>query len=351
MSAMDTDRFNRARACFDEVVGWLEGVEATALTHGELEEELDRRGRELLRVMLQDQLDLRALRETRAEEVYDADGIGHGTVESGHVRPLSTIFGTVSVTRLAYRHRGHANLYPTDGRHYRNGDIADSQAVRSAHGWERQHQTPAATRDALAAAAVADADRLGADQVAVLAVSHADCEDLAHRIRGIRIARGELADPVLTGPGWGPNVRRYAAGDRILFHTSLVVDGRRFTNGTTGTIAAIRDSGAVAAIDDGTALVIPAGFVAGERIDGTPNMSHGWARTIDGAQGGTWEQVHLLATPNLDRLTAYVGQSRGRAPTHTWNTTPPLSGEEHGNVVADPRDPAAQIPQVGLTDA
>ena len=31
------------------------------------------------------------------------------------MRPLSSIFGTVSVTRLAYRHRGHANLYPADG--------------------------------------------------------------------------------------------------------------------------------------------------------------------------------------------------------------------------------------------
>lgn len=59
--------------------------------------------------------------------------------------------------------------------------------------------------------------------------------------------------------------------------------------------------------------------------------------------GGTWEQAHLLATPNLDRLSAYVAQSRGRQPTHTWNTTPEPSGEEHGNVVIDPRDPADRI--------
>lgn len=226
---------------------------------------------------------------------------------------------------------------------YRAGEITESQTIRSTHGWEHDHHTPAATRDALAAAAVADADQYGADQVAVLAVSHADCEDLADRIRTIRTARGELAGPVLTGPGWGPNPRRYAAGDRILFHTSLTVDGRRYTNGSSGTIAAIHNHGALARMDDGAALVIPVGFVCGERIDGIPNMSHGWARTIDGAQGGTWEQAHLLATPNLDRLTAYVAQSRGRQPTHTWNTTPERSGEEHGNVVPDPRQPAEQI--------
>ncbi len=111
----DVDPFRGSRACFDELVGWLEATEASALTHGELEGELDRRGRELLRTMFQGQLDLRAVRETRAEDVNDADGIDHRAVESGHVRPLASIFGTVSVTRLAYRHRGHANLYPADG--------------------------------------------------------------------------------------------------------------------------------------------------------------------------------------------------------------------------------------------
>lgn len=109
------DPFGQSRVCFAELVGWLEGTEAGAVSHAELEDELDRRGRELLCRMLQDQLDLRAMREQRIGEVNDADGVCHGAVEAGHVRPLSSIFGAVSVTRLAYRHRGHANLYPADG--------------------------------------------------------------------------------------------------------------------------------------------------------------------------------------------------------------------------------------------
>jgi hypothetical protein len=108
------DPFGGSRACFAELVGWLEGSQAAALSHAELEDELDRRGRELLRQMLQAQLDLRAVRERRADQVIDADGVRHGAVETGHTRPLQTIFGGVSVTRLAYRHRGHANLYPSD---------------------------------------------------------------------------------------------------------------------------------------------------------------------------------------------------------------------------------------------
>jgi hypothetical protein len=109
------DPFGRSRACFAELLGWLEGAEAAGLSHAELEDELDRRGRELLRQMLQGQLDLRGLRERRAAQVEDADGVRHGAVETGHTRPLETIFGNVSVARLAYRRRGHANLYPADG--------------------------------------------------------------------------------------------------------------------------------------------------------------------------------------------------------------------------------------------
>jgi hypothetical protein len=111
----DVDPFDRSRASFAELVGWLEGTTAAALNHAELEEELDRRGRELLRQLFQGRLDLRAVSESRAEEVRDADGVRHGASEAGHTRPLTTIFGTVAVTRLAYRHRGHANLYPADG--------------------------------------------------------------------------------------------------------------------------------------------------------------------------------------------------------------------------------------------
>ena len=50
--------------------------------------------------MLQGQLDLREVREQRVE-VVDVGGIRHGAVETDHVWPLSTLFGTLQVTRLA----------------------------------------------------------------------------------------------------------------------------------------------------------------------------------------------------------------------------------------------------------
>ncbi|MDQ3575173.1 MAG: ISKra4 family transposase [Actinomycetota bacterium] len=112
-TASEVEVFGRSRELFEEVVRWLDGAEAAELTHAELESGLDERGREVLRRMLQDHLELRAQREERVE-VVDADGVTHGAVEAGHARVLTTIFGEVNVCRLAYRHRGHPNLHPAD---------------------------------------------------------------------------------------------------------------------------------------------------------------------------------------------------------------------------------------------
>jgi hypothetical protein len=108
------EAFGGSRACFEDIAGWLEATESASLSHAELEDDLDRRGRELLRRLLQDHLDLRAEREARLE-VVDVDGIAHRSVEAGHTRALATVFGAVSVERLAYRHRGATNLHPADG--------------------------------------------------------------------------------------------------------------------------------------------------------------------------------------------------------------------------------------------
>ena len=105
--------FAATRARFASILALVDSEDAFSLTHGELEEMLDREGRALMRQLLQDHLDLRTTREPRVE-VVDAAGIRRGSVERGHQRPLQTIFGEVDVTRLAYRSRGRANLHPAD---------------------------------------------------------------------------------------------------------------------------------------------------------------------------------------------------------------------------------------------
>jgi hypothetical protein len=89
-------------------------------------------------------------------------------------------------------------------------------------------------------------------------------------------------------------------------------------------------------------VALPREFIQGRRSDGSPNCSHAWARTVDGIQGGTWPQIHLLGTAALQRFTGYSGQSRGRHATHTWNVTR-LPEIDHGGVLADQRTPEREV--------
>ena len=136
---IDIDGFDRSRSRFEEVVDFLDGVGASVLSHGDLENRLDTEGRELIRVLYQDHLDLRAAREERVGEVLDADGVDRPSVEPAHRRTLTTIFGEVAVTRLAYRRRGHPNLHPADAalnlpvEHHSHG-IRRLAAVEAARG-------------------------------------------------------------------------------------------------------------------------------------------------------------------------------------------------------------------------
>ena len=106
--------FCGARAQFDGMVEWLDSGEAAGLTHAELETRLQVDGRELLRRLLQDHLELRAEREVRLEDVVGSDGVRRGNVEDEHTRVLRTVFGEVTVTRKAYRKPGSGNLHPLD---------------------------------------------------------------------------------------------------------------------------------------------------------------------------------------------------------------------------------------------
>lgn len=109
------DPFGRSRERLEEIVGWLGAQEAAGFEHGELESRLQTEGRALVRCLFQDHLDLRAGRERRAGRVADAAGVERRAVERDHQRPLASMFGQVTVRRLAYRARGEENLHVADG--------------------------------------------------------------------------------------------------------------------------------------------------------------------------------------------------------------------------------------------
>jgi len=109
------DPFGRSRERLEGIVGWLGGKDASGLEHGELEAQLQTVGRELLCCLFQDHLDLRSSREQRLDGVADGEGVERRAVERDHQRPLASVFGEVTVNRLAYRQRGEQNLYVADG--------------------------------------------------------------------------------------------------------------------------------------------------------------------------------------------------------------------------------------------
>src|SRR5258707_13698924 len=107
--------FTRSARKFTAVLSWLESTDADQTPHGELEAQITERCRDVMNQMMQDRMDLSALRETRCvDEVIDADGVEHRNVEPDHTRTLTTIFGKVTVTRIAYRAPGASNLHPAD---------------------------------------------------------------------------------------------------------------------------------------------------------------------------------------------------------------------------------------------
>jgi hypothetical protein len=108
------EAFVESRKCFGELEDWMASEAAAGLQHGELEEQLDVRGRELLRRLLQDRLDLTSAHEERRHDVTGEDGVLRTRAEKGRTRPLVTKFGQVTVSRIAYRSPGRPDVRPLD---------------------------------------------------------------------------------------------------------------------------------------------------------------------------------------------------------------------------------------------
>ncbi len=138
------DPFTASKAMFTALACEMAGPDAAGMTAFELEELVDRRGREVLLRLLQDHYDLRSMREEQQAGEHPApvaapDGITRTRLETGHGRALATLFGTVQVTRCAWRKPGAPNWCPADaalslpaGRH--SHSLAMLAAIEAARG-------------------------------------------------------------------------------------------------------------------------------------------------------------------------------------------------------------------------
>lgn len=105
--------FDASQELFEQLTGFLGGEAAGLLEHGELEQQIEERGRLVLCQLMQDRLDLSAAREAQVV-IRGVDGVRRVSVERDRSRRLATVFGTVVHTRMAYRQRGVCALHPAD---------------------------------------------------------------------------------------------------------------------------------------------------------------------------------------------------------------------------------------------
>ena len=181
------DAFAESRECFRELEDWLASEEAAGLQHADLEEQLEVRGRELLRQLFQGRLDVSAAREERFHDVAGEDGVVRTRAERGRTRPLMTKFGQVSVSRIAYRSPGRPNVHLLDA-------ALNLPEEKHSHGLRKLTAVEAARgsmEDAQAAVSRATGVRIGKRQL----------EDMARRaaVHAEAFYAWRLASPVPQG--------------------------------------------------------------------------------------------------------------------------------------------------------
>jgi hypothetical protein len=227
---------------FTALAAELAGPAAAGLTAFELEEFLDERGREVVRQLLQDHYDLREVREEQQAREQRApargpDGVARTRLEAGHGRLLATLFGTVKVTRCAWRRPGSPNYCPADaalslpaGRH--SHSLAKLAALEAARGSFGAAHAAVARRcgnvigkrqlEQAVTAAAADIPAFYAARIPepctspTLVVLSADCKGIVMRPGALRAATAKAAARLgkmrtrLTA-GEKPNRKRMAA--------------------------------------------------------------------------------------------------------------------------------------------
>lgn len=115
MPTYPADPFCSSRIGFAALVTKLTGEQTAGLTHGEVERLIEDDGRELLRLLMQDHVHLRAVKEKASiRPMRASDGVLRSERRPTS-RALGTLFGDIGVPRLALTKRGAAGgLRPLD---------------------------------------------------------------------------------------------------------------------------------------------------------------------------------------------------------------------------------------------
>src|SRR6266700_2030913 len=271
-------QFAASYALFDGLVGWLGGDQSAGLTHAQVEERIHSEGIPVLRQLMQDHFDLQAGREQQLEEVIDADGQLRGWAQRGRARQLATRFGSVTVTRIAYRSVGQADLHPQDA-------VSNLPVEKHSHGVRRLAAAAAADVDAFY---TAHAQGWSADGD-VLALSF-DAKGVVMRPDGLRSATAKAAVSqklaARRSKGEKRNRKRMcevAAVFDVAPAPRTIADILPEQAAQTATAAPVTSGKWLhASVTEDAAAVIAAGFAEADRRD--PDHTRTWIALVDGNQ-------------------------------------------------------------------
>jgi hypothetical protein len=317
------DPFTGSRVCLEHLVEDLSGGRAGGMTRDQLEDLVEVRGRELKRQLRHDHLGLRALREERA---LPAGGQsrrveGRGRVERGHERGLATVFGRVTVRRLAFRSPGRVNVYPA-------GVALWLPKGRHGHGLARRAVCEAARgsyHTALAAISARCGPVAGKRQLEELVKAaavdiggfHARRVPMPCTSEALRVLSADGTGIVMRPEGPRPATRKAAAAKdrgRGLFRTRLA-SGEKACRKRMAGLACVYDA-APAPRRPHDVIAVPGGRSGGREVRRGP---HAEAKWLTGS----------VARDAGEVIAAAFGQAGARDPGHLRTGVVLAGGDRH----------------------
>jgi Ti-type conjugative transfer relaxase TraA len=189
-------------------------------------------------------------------------------------RDATRALATGRTGEALHAYDAHSMVHAADTREQARGELVD--------GWDRARQAePGKSR-------------------IILTHTNAEVQSLNGEARDRLRASGDLGDDVTVKAERGD--RQFATGDRLMFLRNE--RGMGVKNGTLGTIERVSPEGMAVRLDDGRGVAFDTKDYA--------HVDHGYAATFHKSQGVTVDRAHVLATPGMDRHSAYVGMSRHR---------------------------------------
>ncbi|MGQ0280437.1 Ti-type conjugative transfer relaxase TraA [Sphingopyxis sp. Q841] len=222
------------------------------------------------------------LQAIEAGAAFRAAAERHGAVEIMDIRRQQEEWQRDATRGLATGRTGEAIARYAEAGFVHVADTREGARAELVDAWDRDRQ------------AYPDASRI------ILTHTNDEVRELNEAVRERLKAGGALGNEVALAVERGE--RSFAAGDRIMFLKNERDLGVK--NGSLGSVDNVGPARMAVTLDDGRRVAFDHKDYA--------HVDHGYAATIHKAQGMTVDRVQLLATPGMDRHSAYVAMSRHR---------------------------------------